>query len=178
MKAVGFTGSLSAGKALMDRAAARPEPIPCFMEMSSVNPVFVLPEALRTRGAQIASGLVGSFTLGVGQFCTKPGLVFLPRNADADKLVAELKPHVEKAAIRRCYRGNLEELWRGAARGQKRQSLGWRRSRRAESNGTKNSYADPVVMQISAGDLLREPELATEVFGPSTLVIRYESRRS
>ena len=58
VKAVGFTGSLAAGKALMQRAAARPEPIPCFMEMSSVNPVFVLPEALRTRGAQIASGLV------------------------------------------------------------------------------------------------------------------------
>ncbi len=98
VKAVGFTGSLSAGKALMQRAAARPEPIPCFMEMSSVNPLFVLPEALRTRGAQIAAGLFGSFTLGVGQFCTKPGLVYLPRNSDADALVAEVKALVEKAA--------------------------------------------------------------------------------
>src|SRR5579863_2716003 len=96
VKAVGFTGSLAAGKALMQRAAARPEPIPCFMEMSSVNPVFMLPEALGTRGALIASGRFGSLTLGVGQFCTKPGLVFLPRNADADALVAELKAQVEK----------------------------------------------------------------------------------
>src|SRR5579863_4804500 len=96
VKAVGFTGSLAAGKALMQRAAARPEPIPCFMEMSSVNPVFMLPEALGTRGALIAAGLFASFTLGVGQFCTKPGLVFLPRNADADALVAELKAQVEK----------------------------------------------------------------------------------
>src|SRR5579863_7398907 len=91
VKAVGFTGSLTAGKALMQRAAARPEPIPCFMEMSSVNPLFVLPEALKTRSAQIAAGLFGSFTLGAGQFCTKPGLVYLPRNADADAFVTEVK---------------------------------------------------------------------------------------
>ena len=76
VKGVGFTGSREAGKSLMDLAAARPEPIPCFMEMASVNPVFVLPEALKARGTQIAAGLFGSFTLGVGQFCTKPGLVF------------------------------------------------------------------------------------------------------
>src|SRR5271170_6862210 len=81
VKAVGFTGSLAAGKALMQRAAARPEPIPCFMEMSSVNPVFLLPDALYSRSAEIARGLFGSFTLGVGQFCTKPGLIYLPRNA-------------------------------------------------------------------------------------------------
>ena len=98
VKAVGFTGSLAAGKSLMHLAAARPEPIPCFMEMSSTNPLFVLPEALKTRGAQIAAGLFSSFTLGVGQFCTKPGLVFLPRNESADALVAELASQVEKAA--------------------------------------------------------------------------------
>src|SRR5580693_5837942 len=97
VKAVGFTGSLAAGKALMQRAAARPEPIPCFMEMSSVNPVFVLPEALSSRGEKIAGGLFGSFTLGVGQFCTKPGLVFLPRDVTGDIFVEELKLQVEKA---------------------------------------------------------------------------------
>src|SRR3984885_6511317 len=96
VKAVGFTGSLAAGKALMQRAAARPEPIPCFMEISSVNPLFVLPEALHTRGEKIGGGAFGSCTLGVGQCCTKPGLVFLPRSADANELVDELKKHVEK----------------------------------------------------------------------------------
>ncbi len=175
IKAVGFTGSLSAGKALMDRAAARPEPIPCFMEMSSVNPVFVLPEALETRGAQIASGLVGSFTLGVGQFCTKPGLVFLPRNADADKLVAELKPHVEKAAISPMLTEGISKSYRGGIVGRSANRC-VETVAQTEANGAKSSYAVPVVMQISADDLLREPELATEVFGPSTLIIRYESR--
>src|SRR6202034_652484 len=94
VKAVGFTGSLSAGKALMQRAAARPEPIPCFMEMSSVNPVFVLPDALYSRGEEIARGLFASFTLGAGQLCTKPGLIFLPSDVTGDIFVAELKAQV------------------------------------------------------------------------------------
>ena len=76
IKAVGFTGSRAGGRALMDAAAARPEPIPVFAEMSSVNPIFILPGAMAERGEAIAQGLVGSVTLGAGQFCTCPGLVF------------------------------------------------------------------------------------------------------
>src|SRR5262245_25985475 len=75
-RAVGFTGSRTAGRALFDAAAARPDPIPVFAEMSSLNPIFILPEALRERSAKIAEGLRNSVTMGVGQFCTKPGLVF------------------------------------------------------------------------------------------------------
>ena len=77
VKAVGFTGSRRAGRALMDVAAARPEPIPVYAEMSSTNPVFILPGALRERGENIAAGLHASFTLGAGQFCTKPGMIFV-----------------------------------------------------------------------------------------------------
>ena len=76
IRAVGFTGSRAGGTALMAIAAARPAPIPVFAEMSSVNPVFILPEAMRERGEAIAEALKNSVTLGVGQFCTKPGLVF------------------------------------------------------------------------------------------------------
>ena len=76
VKAGGFTGSRVAGRVLMDMAASRPEPIPFYAEMSSTNPVFILPGALRERGEAIAAGLHGSFTLGAGQFCTKPGMVF------------------------------------------------------------------------------------------------------
>ena len=75
VRAVGFTGSRNGGRALMDAAAARPEPIPVWAEMSAINPVFVLPGALRERGDAIAEGFVGSLTLGVGQFCTNPGLL-------------------------------------------------------------------------------------------------------
>ena len=75
VRAVGFTGSLRAGRALFDAAAARPEPIPVYAEMGSVNPLFVLPGALKERGEAIAEGLAGSVTLGAGQFCTNPGVV-------------------------------------------------------------------------------------------------------
>ncbi len=74
IKAVGFTGSYAGGRALMDLAAARDEPIPVYAEMSAINPVIVLPGAAQERGAQIAQGLHGSMTLGVGQFCTTPRL--------------------------------------------------------------------------------------------------------
>src|SRR5688500_6057324 len=74
-KAVGFTGSLRGGRALMDAAAARAEPVPVYAEMGSINPLFVLPGALAERGKQIAEGLKASVTLGVGQFCTCPGVV-------------------------------------------------------------------------------------------------------
>src|SRR5690606_16153081 len=77
IEAVGFTGSLRGGRALYDTAAARPKPIPVYAEMGSVNPTFILPDAIRARGEAIAEGLVNSATLGTGQFCTKPGLVFV-----------------------------------------------------------------------------------------------------
>ncbi|MGB8031530.1 MAG: aldehyde dehydrogenase (NADP(+)) [Terracidiphilus sp.] len=175
VKAVGFTGSLSAGKALMQRAAARPEPIPCFMEMSSVNPLFVLPEALRTRGAQIAAGLFGSFTLGVGQFCTKPGLVYLPRNADADALVAEVKALVEKASPSPMLTEGISKSYRSGIAGRQAHAQ-VNTVAQASSNGAGSGFATPVLMQIDAEDLRGNPGLATEVFGPSALVIRYDSR--
>ncbi|MGD1106417.1 MAG: aldehyde dehydrogenase (NADP(+)) [Terracidiphilus sp.] len=173
-KAVGFTGSLSAGKALMQRASARPEPIPCFMEMSSVNPLFVLPEALHARTTQIAAGLFGSFTLGVGQFCTKPGLVYLPRNADADALVAEVKALVEQAAPSPMLTEGISKSYHSVIAGRQAHSH-VNTVAQAASNGAAKTYAAPVLMQIDAADLLGNPELATEVFGPSALVIRYDS---
>src|SRR6185312_9514660 len=80
IKAVAFTGSATGGQALMRLASERPEPIPCYAEMGSTNPMFILPGALRERGTAIAQGLQGSFTLGSGQFCTKPGMVFVPQD--------------------------------------------------------------------------------------------------
>ena len=98
--AVGFTGSHAAGRALFDAAAARPRPIPVFAEMSSLNPLVILPAALRARGAAIAQGLLASFTLGVGQFCTKPGLVFVPQGADADQFMTALSRRRRSSAVR------------------------------------------------------------------------------
>src|SRR5579862_89949 len=91
VRAGGFTGSRSAGRTLMDAAAARPEPIPFYAEMSSTNPVFILPGALRERTENIATGLHASFTMGAGQFCTKPGMVFLPQGSDAKAFAEKLQ---------------------------------------------------------------------------------------
>ena len=96
VKAVGFTGSRAGGRTLMDLAAARPEPIPVYTEMSSTNPVFILPGAMRKNAAAIATGLYGSFTLGSGQFCTKPGMVFLPEGPDCDGFIGKLKDSVRR----------------------------------------------------------------------------------
>src|SRR5256885_5155515 len=84
VKAIAFTGSAAGGQALMKLAAARPEPIPCYAEMGSTHPVFVLPGAMRERCAQLAKTLQTSFTLGSGQFCTKPGLLFVPNDGTAE----------------------------------------------------------------------------------------------
>jgi NADP-dependent aldehyde dehydrogenase len=129
---------------------------------------------LATRGTQIANGLFGSFTLGVGQFCTKPGLVYLPRNQAADALVATLKSLVEQSqaspmlteticgnnasgVAARKQNSAVETLAEGAA-------------------GPGGSYAAPALFQVSGSQMLRSPELAHEIFGPSTLLIRYENR--
>jgi NADP-dependent aldehyde dehydrogenase len=175
IKAVGFTGSFSGGRALMQIAASRPEPIPCFMEMGSTNPLFVLPEALKARGAEIAKGLFGSFTLGVGQFCTKPGLVYLPRTAEADALVADLKALVEQA-------GAGAMLTEGICRSHSTGVILRESHERVETialgtphSGGDGAYAAPALFQTSASDMLEDPDLAREIFGPSTLVIRYET---
>ena len=174
IRAVGFTGSFAGGRALMQIAASRPEPIPCFMEMGSTNPLFVLPEALKARSAQIATGLFNSFTLGLGQFCTKPGLVYLPRNEAADTLVAQLKVLVEQAGAGAML---TEGICRNHATGViLREShehvdtiaLG------VPHSGASGAYAAPALFQTDAADMLEDPDLAKEIFGPSTLIIRYK----
>ena len=100
LKAVGFTGSTRAGRALFDAANSRPEPIPVFAEMGSLNPLFVLPGALEKRWETIATGLAGSVSLGTGQFCTKPGLVSLKnlRFKQFASLLGENYQKLQKAA--------------------------------------------------------------------------------
>src|SRR5271163_3097937 len=96
-EAVGFTGAIPAGRALFDLAAKRPSPIPFYGEMGSTNPTFILPGALAARGEKIAAELYGSFTLGGGQFCTKPGLVFLSEGKPAEALVNVIKTKVAES---------------------------------------------------------------------------------
>ena len=176
VKAVGFTGSLSAGKSLMDLAASRPEPIPCFMEMSSTNPVFVLPEALKSRATQIANGLFGSFTLGVGQFCTEPGLVYLPRTESADALVAELVALVGKASSSPMLTSGICKSYKSGIATREGNSRVEVLAKAAVANGVGPVDVAPVLFQVEASDLIKHPELEHEIFGPTTLIIRYNDQ--
>ena len=174
IKAVGFTGSLGAGRSLMKVAASRPEPIPCFMEMSSSNPLVVLPAALSTRGTQIANGLFGSFTLGVGQFCTKPGLVYLPCNEVADGFVATLKSLVEQSQASAMLTETICVNHHSGVAARKTNSAVKTLAEGAAALG--GSYAAPALFEVSGSQMLNSPELAHEIFGPSALVIRYSDR--
>ena len=175
VKAVGFTGSLRAGRALMDLAAARPDPIPCFTEMSSTNPLVVLPQALASRGAAIAAGLFDSFTLGVGQFCTKPGLVFLPANSDGDAFAQELQIRTRQGASAIMLTEGICGNFRAGLTQRKTHS---RIQILAEAPITDESgyRAVPALLQTTGEALLEHPELAHELFGPTTLLVRYADR--
>jgi 2,5-dioxopentanoate dehydrogenase len=155
--AVGFTGSTKAGQALVEAAAAREVPIPVFAEMSSVNPLFALPQALQQRGAAIAEGFVSSFTLGMGQFCTKPGLVFGLAGADWDnfcKIVAEKAEKVVPATMLHAGIKNGFEHGVGALKG-----VRWL----TQSGGR--------IAAVAASELREHPELGHEIFGPFALLV-------
>src|SRR5690625_2466210 len=109
----GFTGSIAGGRALYDVAVSRPVPIPFFAEMGSVNPVVITPAAAAARGGQIAAGLVESMSMGVGQFCTKPGLVFVPAGAGLEELIAA----IDLPAPGRQRTGSRTDPFRTGARG-------------------------------------------------------------
>jgi alpha-ketoglutaric semialdehyde dehydrogenase len=176
MKAVAFTGSASGGQALMRVAAGRPEPIPCYAEMGSTNPLFILSGAMRERSAQIAQGLQASFTLGSGQFCTKPGIVFVPQDQSTEfehalqKSVGALDP--------------LMMLTHGIAAKYK-DAIGQRLSEsqaeliagKSETGSASCADSGVTLFRTSLDNFLARTELAEEVFGPTTLLVHYGNER-
>jgi len=173
--AVGFTGSRAAGRALFDAAAARKCPIPVFAEMSSLNPVFLLPEALEQRSEAIAQGLFSSFTLGVGQFCTKPGLIFTVGGAATDRFIAVLSKLVEPAPVGTMLTADIWSAFE-AEREHVMSVKGVRTIAQATATADRNlTQARPSVAMTDARRFLASPELATEAFGPFALIIRADS---
>jgi acyl-CoA reductase-like NAD-dependent aldehyde dehydrogenase len=116
-RAIGFTGSLRGGRALFDAAAARPEPIPVYAEMGSVNPVFLLPSAVAARAEALGEGLAGSITMGVGQFCTNPGVLVGLRDPALDRLTATLSERVAAAPAAAMLYPAIGEGYRAAVAG-------------------------------------------------------------
>lgn len=167
--AAGFTGSVGGGRALFDRAAARPVPIPFYGELGSVNPVVVTAAADAARGSALAEGLAGSFQLGVGQFCTKPGIVFVPSGSSLEK---ELPAHVGTAGPLMLNAGiaaGFADAFDGVAAG-------------AEliAGGTSEDVLAPAprVLAVDAPTFAAHAEaLGQEMFGPATLLVRYDDEQ-
>ncbi len=172
IKAVGFTGSRAGGEALMQLAASRPDPIPVYAEMGSVNPVFVLPEAAKSRGVQLAEGLFGSFTLGVGQFCTNPGVTLLPTGPEGDVIRDELASLTAAAAPGTMLNGRVCELY-GSGLKELAAAGGREVARGRASDGATQGV--PTLWEADVSTALKQPRLLGEVFGPSTLLLRYQS---
>ena len=176
VKAVGFTGSHSAGRTLMDLAAARPEPIPVFAEMSSTNPVFILPGALRQSGDDLATGTYASLTMGAGQFCTKPGLLFLPENGDAKNFIDRLgKLVVESRQFNLLTSGIRTAYQSTTARRQTEKGVKLLAARQA-SSADQEFGVGAALFEADLESFLRNPDLAAEVFGPATLIVRHSKR--
>lgn len=168
IKAVGFTGSFRGGKALFDVANSRPVPIPVYAEMGSTNPVFILPDAMRQGKETLAKDLAASVTLGVGQFCTNPGLVFYQQEKDtkfAESLSRSLEgiaPGVMLTAyIQEAYQAGLERL--SQTKGVETVFKG-----RSPGNGC---HAPAYLFRSTGDDFLKDHSLEEEVFGPSTLAV-------
>jgi len=172
VRAVAFTGSRVGGQALLQVAAERDDPIPVFAEMGSINPLIVLPEAAQARGEEIAEGLHGSFTLGVGQFCTKPGVVLVPRGAAGDALVRALADRTEGTTDTTMLNTRTSH---GYERG-----LALMRGADAEllASGTiatsSPACGAAALWETGLEQVASTPALLQEVFGPSTVVVRYD----
>lgn len=176
VKAVGFTGSRSGGRALFDLAAARPEPIPVYAEMSSINPVFILPGALKDRSESIATGLHGSLTLGVGQFCTNPGLILIGKNAETDAFKATFTEKLSGTGpATMLHRGIRDSYVEGVSR--KQTGAGVTAVAVQECDpGPGRADVVPAVFSTDAATYLENPLLSEKVFGPSTLFVESSDR--
>lgn len=168
IKAVGFTGSLGGGRALFNLCAARPEPIPFFGELGSVNPMFVLPQAAAARGETIGAGWASSLTMGAGQFCTNPGIALVIDGPEADAFTAAATEALRSVAGQTMLTDGMAEAYRE----------GVQRVRNSEgvktllSTNCEGRCATPYLFEVSAEDWLNDEDLAEEVFGPLGLVVR------
>jgi acyl-CoA reductase-like NAD-dependent aldehyde dehydrogenase len=175
--AVGFTGSEAAGRALFDLGAGRDEPIPVYAEMGSLNPQFITTRAVEERGPAFAEDLVGSMTMGTGQFCTKPGLLFIPRGTGSDDLEARIVDAAGAVAP-----GLLLNAAVGAGLGERLDRstelvgvevlVDGRDASMAEAPGFRTA---PTVLATDFDVFRIAPELVEEHFGPAIIIVRVDS---
>ncbi len=174
IKGVGFTGSFGGGKALFDLANQREEPIPVFAEMGSTNPVFILPEALASRGEEIAKAFAGSVTLGVGQFCTNPGLAFLPKSDQTQVFRKNLAAAITPIEAGNMLTGGIRDAF----------TSGTERLTRKEvetlASGVKGQGVNAVTAKVfhtSYEQFSADRSLEKEIFGPSSILVEVNEKQ-
>lgn len=167
IKAVGFTGSLAGGRALFDLCARRDEPIPFFGELGSVNPNFLLPDALANRGEEIAKGWAASLTMGVGQFCTNPGIMVTLAGPETDRFVEDATAAISAVGAATMLTDGI-----AAAFGKGSEAVagasGVETLFRGEAGGREGA---PALYKVAASAFIDNPALSHEVFGPLGIVI-------
>ena len=175
VKAVGFTGSYKAGKALYDIAVSRPEPIPVYAEMGSTNPVFILPQAMKEKASEIAAGYAASVTMGVGQFCTNPGMLI--HQNTADDFSGALKTAFEKTTggvmlapyILDAYKTRLQQHL--ACEGVEQLAIS------GTQQDAATNMAIPVLLKAEATAFNNNQRLSEEIFGPTGIVIPVNTKQ-
>lgn len=168
IKAVGFTGSLGGGRALFDLCAQRPEPIPFFGELGSVNPMFFMPTALSKRGTAIAEGWAGSLTMGAGQFCTNPGICVVLDGPDADAFVETATKALSTVAPQTMLTDGIADAYRKGGN-----SISKAKGIQELITSTCDTRdAEPYLFEATGQDWLENELLGEEVFGPLGLIVR------
>lgn len=171
VKSVAFTGSFAGGKALFDLSNTRSEPIPVFAEMGSVNPVFILPNKMRDEYDSIAANLAGSITLGIGQFCTNPGLIITINNDSLDSFINSLSKNISSTNSGKMLNSHIAENYI-AKRNRMLTEKGIKLEGSAE---VKQGLANATIVSVDAEKFIGNPKLHEEVFGPFSLIIKCDN---
>lgn len=171
IKAVGFTGSLAGGRALFDLCASRPEPIPFFGELGSVNPMFILDHAIANRCEDIASGWAGSLTMGAGQFCTNPGIAIVKSGEDAEKFTSVACDALSKISEQTMLTDGIA----GAYRNGQTQIAAVDKVEEVLACASENRTAAPYLYRTFAKNWMANEVLGEEVFGPLGMIVEVGS---
>ena len=173
IRAVGFTGSLTGGRALHDLASTRPSPIPFYGELGALNPLVVCPSAAENRSTEIATGLANSFTLGVGQFCTKPGLAFVPAGSHGDKLVADLAEAVKAKSASVMLNARVQHNFADGTADLLRLPGVTQVATAQPAAANDGWWGTPLLLEADAAAL--DGTVLDECFGPVLVIVRYGS---
>jgi NADP-dependent aldehyde dehydrogenase len=173
VKAVGFTGSIRGGRALYDIANQRPEPIPVFAEMGSINPVVISQGALESKGDSWADTYAGSITLGTGQFCTNPGLILAVDSPELDVFASRLAAKIVEIDPMCMLHPNIKRAYSNLKTEVTEQAGVTMLSNEVPTDG---NFADQAVATVNGASFLENPKLHQEVFGPFSIIVKCENK--